>query len=359
MDDRLKLTLPKEDIEATAWEQIEAALELPFLKKLAIMPDVHAGYDLPIGGVALLDGYVWPGAVGFDQGCGLCHVNTDTYVDDLKLSLGEIEERLYSFIPVGFNSLDKPIKYDKKFPNKSKFAALHDAVRYKASTQLGTMGQNNHFCEVGVNEDGFIGITIHSGSRKAGYNIGDLYMRLTGGPVKIDSDIGSAFMADMNWALQFALDNRMRIMESMYKAMMLPFNKKNINIINENHNHAVITKDGVLHRKGATPADKDQIGIIPANMHDGVYITRGLGNEEFLSSASHGAGRKMSRGQAKRELDHDKFVNEMDGIRAPTDIKFIAEAKDAYKDINYVLAAQDGILVDIIDHFKPLIVIKG
>jgi len=358
MDSRLKLTLPQEDIEVTAWEQIERALELPYLNTLAIMRDVHAGYDLPIGGVALLDGYVWPGAVGFDQGCGLCHVNTGIYVDDLKLPLEEIEERLYNFIPVGFNSLEKPIKYDKKFPNKSKFATLHDSVRYKASTQLGTMGGNNHFCEVGVNGDGLVGITIHSGSRKAGYNIGDLYMRLTGGPVKIDSDIGRAFMADMNWALQFALDNRMRIMEQIYKAMMLPFNK-GVKVINENHNHAVITKEGVLHRKGATPADKNQMGIIPANMHDGVYITRGLGNDEFLSSASHGAGRKMSRGQAKRELDHDKFVAEMDGIRAPTDIEFIAEAKDAYKDIDYVLEGQDGILVDVVDHFKPLIVIKG
>ena len=357
MDNRLKLTLPKEDIEATAWEQIEAALELPFLEKLAIMPDVHTGYDLPIGGVALLDGYVWPGAVGYDIGCGMCHVNLNITLEDLKLPLSEIEERIYKFIPVGFNNLDNPIRSYKKFTNKSKFSALYDSVNNKASVQLGTLGSGNHFLQVGVNMDGVIGITIHSGSRRAGYNIGDFYMRMTGGPVLVNSDIGQAYIEDISWASCFALDNRMRMIEMCLKAMKISL--KDMNVINENHNHIEIHGDSVLHRKGATPAELGQDGIIPANMRDGVYVTKGLGNKEFLSSASHGAGRKMSRGQAKRELDCNKFTNDMDGIIAPTGKKFLDEAPDAYKDINYVLAAQDGILVDVVDHFKPLIVIKG
>jgi len=355
MDNRLKLTIPKDDIDSKAWDQIEAVLELPYLKKLAIMPDVHAGYDLPIGGVALLDGYIWPGAVGFDVGCGVCHINVGMVPKGLVSE--ELLHRLLKFIPVGFNTLDIPTTNFHKFPNRSKFAALRDAVTHKASIQMGTMGSNNHFIEFGVNSEGELGITIHSGSRKPGYLIGDFYTRMTGGPVALDSNIGKAYLADMNWALQFAFDNRMRMMDMCFKAMRIPFD--NNKVINESHNHAIVTNKGVLHRKGATPAIEGQLGIIPANMKDGVYITRGLGNDEFLNSASHGAGRKMSRSQARVKLDHEKFKKEMAGIIAPTGIEFIEESKDAYKDIDYVLEGQDGILVDIVDHFKPILVIKG
>ncbi len=139
-------------------------------------------------------------------------------------------------------------------------------------------------------------------------------------------------------------------------------------VINENHNHAVpyglkpgssINENLFLHRKGATPANKGQLGVIPGNMRDGVYVTKGLGNEEYLSSASHGAGRKMGRKKAKKTLDHNRFKQQMHGITCSTDKSILDEAPDAYKKIEDVLKMQVEIVVDIVDHIKPLINVKG
>lgn len=356
IDDRLKLTIPAEDIEAEAWEQIQEALKLPYLKQLAIMPDVHAGYDLPIGGVALLDGYIWPGAVGYDIGCGMCHVNTGHTLDELP-PLEGVYERILGMVPVGFSTNEKP-KFARKFPNASGFACLADAVRERSAMQVGTLGGGNHFIEVGVNGQGHVGITIHSGSRRPGWIIGDFYMRMTGGPVPLDSKLGQQYMIDMDWALDFALDNRAEMMAACLRAMELPTEYAG-GMVNENHNHAVATSEGVLHRKGATPAEVGQTGIIPANMRDGVWITRGLGNADFLFSASHGAGRTMSRAKAKKVVDRGKLYADMDGIITPNLGELVDEAPDAYKDIHGVIAAQDGLLVDVVDHFRPVIVVKG
>ncbi len=130
-------------------------------------------------------------------------------------------------------------------------------------------------------------------------------------------------------------------------------------MINENHNHAVVTDEGVLHRKGATPAELDQPGIIPANMKDGVYITRGLGNREYLSSASHGCGRRMGRNQAKKQLDLDNFRRQMKDVVSIADRSTLDEAPDAYKSIEEVLAMQEGIVIDVTDFVRPLINIKA
>lgn len=357
MDERLKLTIPAEEIEAGAWEQIEAALALPYLKTLAIMPDVHSGYDLPIGGVALLDGYIWPGAVGYDIGCGMCHVNTGAHIGGLNSAdLREVYERIRRLVPVGFATHDKPHDGFQKFRNASGFSCLQDAVRERASRQVGTLGGGNHFIEIGVNDQGTIGVTIHSGSRRSGWLIGEFYMLTTGGPVPLESEIGQRYLADMTWALQFALDNRAAMMRCCLEALGLG---SDLPMVNENHNHAVVTPDGVLHRKGATPAEVGQPGIIPANMRDGVWITRGLGNEDFLCSASHGAGRAMSRGQAKKLIDPTRFETEMGDIITPDLGGLVDEAAQAYKPIGQVLTAQDGLLVDIVDHFRPVVVVKG
>ena len=360
--EKLKLTIPESEIESGAMEQIHAALKLPFLKKLAIMPDVHQGYDFPIGAVALLDGYIWPGAVGYDIGCGMCFLNTRKNVEELfpnEESKKTFSELVYGIIPTGFEQQSYPVTYKDRFPGGSKYAALSDAVRHKAEMQWGTLGGGNHFIEIGVNLKQEVGITIHSGSRRPGWLIGDFYMRMTGEAVKIKSEIGQAYLKDMNWALNFALSNRMRMMKESLIALRIYREGLLSGVVSENHNHAVVTKDGVLHRKGATPAEKGQIGIIPANMRDGVWITSGLGNADFLNSASHGAGRIMSRSKAKKTLSHQSFIEQMEGIVAPTEGKFLDEAPEAYKQIGKVLSAQQDILIDCIDHFKPLIVIKG
>lgn len=360
-DNRLKLTIPENNIEIGALEQIVDALSYPYLKSLAIMPDVHSGYDLPIGGVALLDGYIWPGAVGYDIGCGMCHINTRRDVSEFP-DMVEVYNRIINQVPVGFSVHSVPISIPFKFPNASNYGVVNDAVVHKAAIQLGTLGGGNHFIEIGVNSENEVGITIHSGSRRAGWLIGDFYMRMTEGPVEITSEIGKAYLKDMQWALDFALENRKQMMIKCLISLGISKNEINIyldSMINENHNHAEITEDGVLHRKGATPAKKGQLGIIPANMRDGVWITEGLGNKEFLESASHGAGRIMSRGKARKVVDFDNFVKDMNGIVVPVLDSLIDEAPAAYKNINDVLDAQDGVLINIIDHFSPILVVKG
>lgn len=357
MIDVLRLTISPDKIESKAWEQISRALTLPSLKALAIMPDVHAGYDLPIGGVALLDGHIWPGAVGYDIGCGMCHIATGVRLERLP-GLHQVRQRLQESIPVGFASHESEKNGAEAFPNASGDKSLGQAVPAKAAAQLGTLGGGNHFVEFGVNSEGLVGITIHSGSRKAGHMIGEHYMQRSHGPIPVDSDIGHAYQADMQWALDFALANRAVMMERCLEAAGLP-KALMIKMINENHNHAEFLPEGVLHRKGATPAMKGQPGIIPANMADGVWITHGLGNEEFLWSASHGAGRTMSRKKAKKTLDQAEFEAKMEGIVADTAARFLDEAPGAYKPIDEVLAAQEGRLVEIIDHFKPVMVVKG
>jgi tRNA-splicing ligase RtcB (3'-phosphate/5'-hydroxy nucleic acid ligase) len=356
--DKLKLTLPWDEIEEGAQKQIKDTLRMPSLEMLAIMPDVHQGYDLPIGGVALLRDYIWPGATGYDIGCGMIHYNTKLPLDIFS-DMEVVYDRLADLIPVGFSKQKYPYELNTLFTNAAGDENLKSIVDNKAGWQLGTLGGGNHFIEIGVNDRDEVGITIHSGSRGAGWAIGDYYMKRCDGPIPVTSILGKAYVEDMKWALDYALDNRKLMMIQCCKALELrDFNY--LEWVNENHNHAEVNIDGtVLYRKGATPAEEGKLGIIPANMRDGVWITKGLGNEEFLCSASHGAGRKLSRTKARETVDTVEFFEDMIGVITPSLDKLTDESPHAYKDITDVLNRQDGLLVDVIDHFKPLLVLKG
>ncbi len=357
---KLKLTLPWDDIESGAQNQIKDALKLDCVKKLAIMPDVHKGYDLPIGSVALLDDHVWPGGVGYDIGCGMSHINTHLSYHQLfgEISREEILSRMMRMIPVGTNRLINPRKYDR-FRTASKYACLTEAVNNVMGYQLGTLGGGNHFIEIGVNSLDEVGITIHSGSRRAGWLIADFYMRQTGGPIHISESMGSAYIKDMKWASKYALFNRQEMMASTLNALGFGSNLDYYTFTNEHHNDIEFVDDGIIHRKGATPAYLNQTGIIPGNMCDGVYITKGLGNKEYMFSASHGAGRIKSRTQAKKDITQEMVVDNMKDIMYPFNLDLRDESREAYKSIHDVVAMQDGELITVMDHFKPSIVLKG
>ena len=359
---KLQSMIPWNEIERTAQVQIENVLELECLKTLAIMPDVHAGYDLPIGGVALLDGFISPSFVGYDIGCGMCAIDTGALPEELG-SLETIYNSILSTIPTGFKQHEKDQAYHRKFKSKALPHDLEQRINDKVQKQLGTLGGGNHFIEIGISSStGNVAITIHSGSRNVGHSIGGAYMKL-GRLFPVDSELGMAYKEDMDFALDWALTNRL----AMMRQVMVCLGITNANaldraiktLINENHNHASITDRGVLHRKGATPAKRGQLGIIPANMRDGVYITSGLGNKQFLESASHGCGRKMGRKVAKKILDYEEFKKGMDGIYCSTDKALLDEAPQAYKDIDYVKKAQEGVSVEFIAHIKPIINIKA
>lgn len=363
---KLRLTIPWESMELEAQQQIIRVLAMPELECLAVMPDVHAGYDLCIGGVALLRGAVSPSFVGYDIGCGMCHVNTGCTAGELKLERPRDREKCFSrlqeVVPAGLGKKARTAS-DFVFRSASGDKHLDKKVEPFIYEQLATLGSGNHFLEVGENAAGQVGVTIHSGSRRVGYDIASWYMR-KGRLLSLDTELGRAYVADMNWAMDFALENRRLMLAAALDVLGLKHNASKLlapgAMINENHNHAVPYGDGgMLHRKGATPAESGQLGVIPANQRDGVWITRGLGNELYLSSASHGAGRKLSRKAAAGKGSTAELAELMKGIVCRTDKHVLDEAPWAYKNIDDVLAAQNGILVDVIDHFKPMVVLKG
>jgi len=355
-------SIPRETIESEALLQIANIEELESLKEFAIMPDVHAGYDMPIGGVALLDNQISPSFVGYDIGCGVSHVNTRMIFDKSAKNFDELTEfvftEAYKRIPVGFNSLSKPVVYKSDFTSASGDEELTERVREKIATQYGTLGGGNHFIEIGLNDKKEIGITIHSGSRNAGHTVADYYMK-KGRIFNLDSELGQAYMSDMNYCLEFALENRKKMIDIMLSIFGLNITSFMPDFINKNHNHAIVTDTGVLHRKGAISAGKNEMGIIPGNMRDGVYIVKGLGNADFLNSASHGAGRAMSRGKAKKNINIEDFKQTMAGIKAKVDSETLDESPFAYKNFDDVIFAQAGKNIEIVDKFVPIINIKG
>jgi len=370
--EKLKTLIPLETLEWSAQEQIYNALKLDFLKKLVIMPDCHTGYLLPIGGVALLDNVISPEYVGFDQGCGMCCVVTDMDANDLGdwNKKVKIFEKIYKKIPIGVGQCREfAIEY-QQFKSASGDKDLNKQVNSKQYIQLGTLGAGNHFLEIGTNRQDKVVVTIHSGSRNPGHTIATYYINksknedkdLPNGFFRLDSAMGINFQMDLSFALDYALENRKIMMWSVLA--LLNFKPNEISkyldkMINENHNHAIVRKDGVLHRKGATPAEKDVLGVVPGTMKSGVYITKGLGNEEYLSSASHGAGRKFSRTQAKKSIELEKHKHWMKGIVAKVDKSTIDESHGAYKNLATVISSQEGIVIDVVDYIKPLINVKG
>jgi len=300
---------------------------------------------------------------------------------DNKKTREKILKRIMKEIPVGKGIRHEKTQPYKEFRSASGNKELDKKVNALIGVQLGTLGGGNHFIEIGRSrEHGCVGITIHSGSRRIGYDIADYYMReansadpdLRRGFLHLESETGRQYLADLKFAQQYALDNRTHMMKAVLHIVLgeykeagkdkrfdMRVKKYMAGMINENHNHAVVIPDGVLHRKGATPADEGQLGVIPANMKQGVWITEGLGNEEFLSSASHGAGRKMSRGAAKRKFDLDSHQRQMKGITCNVDNGTRDEDPRSYKDINRVMELQEEIVVRTIDHLTPLIVAKG
>lgn len=362
---KIKWLIPEEEVEQGALEQIYNVASLDMAKKMAIMPDVHQGYDMPIGGVVLLDNHISPSFVGYDIGCGMCYLDTGFPVEDVFPDEREkihIFDTIYDEIPMGVGGGHKSPQEYLDFKTASEDKKLQKIVDAKIISQLGSLGSGNHFIEIGKTEAGTVSITIHSGSRGAGWQTAKYYMKMSkdsNGILNLDSDLGQAYLEDMNFFLKYALANRSAIMKSILNIFGEDWNKFKDGMINKTHNHAEITEDGVLHRKGATSSYKDELGIIPGNMRDGAWVVRGLGNDEYLNSSSHGAGRIMSRTKAKQLTSMDKFIKSMDGIVAKIHKKTLDESPYAYKDIETVISRQEGVVIDVIDIAKPIINIKA
>ncbi len=371
------------EIEDGALKQAKNIANLPFVfKHIAIMPDSHQGYGMPIGGVMATKGVVIPNAVGVDIGCGMCAIRTNLErISKGKLLL--IKGMINDLIPVGFNHQEK--KQDEKLMPSLSYLGGFDSIimqQYESALgQIGTLGGGNHFIEIQKGSDGFIWIMIHSGSRNLGYKVAKHYNDLAKklneqwfssvvqnidlAFLPIDTMEARRYMKEMNFCVEFALANRLLMMERVRDSFIsvekyVEFD----NFINIAHNYARWenhVKNVIVHRKGATSAKKGELGVIPGSQGTKSYIVEGLGNKDSFMSCSHGAGRVMGRKQAQRELNLEMELKKMKEIGVLHNIKTemdLDEAAGAYKDIDIVMDNQKD-LVKILVELKPLLVIKG
>ncbi len=368
--------------EQDALDQARDVAALPFVfKHVCLMPDTHAGYGMPIGGVAACVDAVIPNAVGVDIGCGMSAVRSslrDISKEELKKILSAIRQR----VPLGFEHHKKAQKWDgfSRAPQVPVIERELDSAR----RQIGSLGGGNHFIEIQKGSDGFVWIMVHSGSRNFGYKIAKEYNQKAqrinarrfphlpqyhgeGGLAFLPNDCKEfdEYVQAMNFALEFAFRNRELMLEYAQQSFLDILSCEFGQIINIHHNYASFEEHFGqkvwVHRKGATAAYKDQIGIIPGSQGTVSYIVKGKGNPESFCSCSHGAGRVMSRHKARKVLDliaeQEKLQIQgiLHSIRSKNDLD---EASSAYKDIHLVMEEQKD-LVDPVIELKPLAVVKG
>lgn len=384
-DQKIPIKLWLDNIEDGALKQVINLANLPFaFKHIAVMPDAHQGYGMPIGGILATQNVIIPNAVGVDIGCGMCAVKTSlTEIDTptLKKIMGEIRKA----IPVGFGHHREKQDVNLMPQNMpSSDDAIVQQEYLNALTQIGTLGGGNHFIEIQKGNDGHIWIMIHSGSRNFGFKVAHYYNEKavelnerwkTVIPkeqelafLPMDEDIAQNYFKEMNYCVEFALASRKLMMDRIvmiFADVVKSWDHKGDSIINIAHNYATMEnhfgKNVMLHRKGATKATIDTVGIIPGSQGTSSYIVKGKGNIESFQSCSHGAGRRMGRKQAQRELNLEEEKKKLDdqgiihAIRGAGDLD---EASGAYKPIEEVIKNQED-LVEILVELKPLAVIKG
>lgn len=372
------------DIEETALEQAKNLANLQFTyRHVALMPDCHAGYGMPIGGVLATKDVVIPNAVGVDIGCGMCATKTSLEklpIDKVRKIVNEIRKA----IPVGFKH-HKQKQEISLMPDTSNI--VQDGVVSKefqnAREQIGTLGGGNHFIEIQKGSDGYIWIMVHSGSRNIGKQVAEYYNKqakqinkkmeaelpkgfdLAYLPMGID--IARQYWSDMNYCVDFAFANRKLMIDRISGIFQDIFKTKfqQLDFINIAHNYAIqenhFGTKVIVHRKGATSAKKGERGIIPGSQGTNSYLVTGKGNPESFMSCSHGAGRKMGRKQAQRTLDLEKeisFLSKRGIVHQMRSVRDLDEAPGAYKNIRTVMKNQSD-LVDIQIELSPLAVIKG
>ena len=385
--EKIPIKLWLDDIEEGALGQARNIANFPHAHQhVAIMPDAHQGYGMPIGGVLATRGVIIPNAVGVDIGCGMCAVKTaltEVTRDQLKNVMQSIRDQ----VPLGMTRHKKP--QDKSYMPDLPMGPICKRELGNALKQVGTLGGGNHFIELQRGSDGHIWLMIHSGSRNLGYTVASYYNKLAikenrkkrdGIPkqwqlayFKLSSAAGREYLKEMTYCVAFALANRRLMMDRLMEivAETIPGSSGRLSsgdfsrMINIAHNYAALEhhfgEDVYVHRKGATSARKGEDGIIPGSQGTKSYIVRGLGCKDSFSSCSHGAGRVMSRSQARKVLNLQTEMERLDRlgvIHAIRHVKDLDEASSAYKDIDLVMENQKD-LVEVVTELTPLAVVKG
>jgi tRNA-splicing ligase RtcB len=391
-----------DQVDEGCLQQVINLSNLPFIHKWpALMPDCHQGYGMPIGGVLAADEAIIPNAVGVDIGCGVCFVQTDVSAEiSHKDTAGQgkliqaIIGQILRTVPTGFEHHKKKRQCTvldwaaDQFPKEHLVQQLVPELD-SGYYQVGTLGGGNHFIEIQEDEDGLVGLMVHSGSRNFGYKVCNYFNKLAKGlnikwksPVPaaydlayfpVDSEEGQQYISWMQLAQDFARENRSQIMDQV-QIIFSDYLNKHAGIqdvkfdkpINCHHNYASFeqhyAKDVWVHRKGAIRARKGEMGIIPGAMGNYSYIVEGLGNPESFHSCSHGAGRVYSRKKAKKTFPVQQVMDDLNrlgvtlGKRRKGDVA--EECRMVYKDIDFVLSQQLD-LVRPVKKLKTIGVVKG
>jgi tRNA-splicing ligase RtcB len=393
----------KPDIEDSALQQVKNLARLPFIASngVALMPDVHAGIGSTVGSVIATDKAVIPAAVGVDIGCGMNAVRLSLKADQLPDNLKAIFDQIMRDVPTGMNGhqessrqyieninlLPRPTQLAKKAlsavgARKSSTNEGTDFVTSwgKAASQLGSLGGGNHFIELCIDENQDVWVMLHSGSRGIGNQIGThfierakrnmekFFVQLPDADLAYfpeDTDDFNEYVEAVNWAQEFAFANRARMMDFVLAAL-----KRHIPIeftitqeaINCHHNYVVkenhFGRNLWVTRKGAIRAREGDLGIIPGSMGDRSYIVRGKGNLESYCSCSHGAGRIMSRTEAKKRFSLTDLIAQTEGVMIKQDAGLVDEIPGAYKRIDEVMENQKD-LVEVVHTLKQVLNVKG
>ena len=388
-------------VEDPALQQLRNLSSMPFMHHhVAAMPDVHWGMGATVGSVIATKGAIIPAAVGVDIGCGMMAVRTSLVASDLPDNLHAVRTSIEVAVPHGRTNNGKPGDDGawKEVPPESMraFQPMEAAINslierhpkllktgsigQRALAHLGTLGTGNHFIEVCLDEQQRVWIMLHSGSRGIGNAIGSYFIEIAKADMRKwfvnlpDEDLAylpegtdhfDDYVEGVHWAQEYALANRkvmmVRVLNALWVALCKPFEAE-IEVVNCHHNY--VAKENHfganvwLTRKGAVRAREGDFGIIPGSMGARSYIVRGKGNPESFNTCSHGAGRAMSRGEAKRRFtvaDHEAATI---GVECRKDADVIDETPSAYKDIDAVMAAQND-LVEIVHTLKQVVCVKG
>jgi tRNA-splicing ligase RtcB (3'-phosphate/5'-hydroxy nucleic acid ligase) len=384
--ERIPVKMWLSEVEEGALAQARNLANLPFaFHHIALMPDCHQGFGMPIGAVLATKDVIIPNAVGVDIGCGMCAVRTSLTEPLPQVELKRLLSAIRAEIPLGFKR-HKTARDASLMPDSSGTSTEMPVVEreYKSALhQLGTLGGGNHFIEMQEGDDRHIWIMVHSGSRNIGKQVADYYNRMAvnlnarwNSPVPrsyqlaylpLDSEEGQQYVNEMNYCIRFALANRKWMMERIVH-ILSSFVRGSFQtdpMINIAHNYAIQERhfgtDVMIHRKGATHAGKETLGIIPGSQGTNSYIVRGKGNADSFSSCSHGAGRVMGRKEAIRSLDLQTELRKLEQkgvLHALRNRGDLEEASGAYKDIGEVMRNQSD-LVQVLVELRPLAVIKG
>ncbi|MEU4484224.1 RtcB family protein [Streptomyces purpurascens] len=376
-------------VEGGALQQLQNVATLPWIKGLAVMPDVHYGKGATVGSVIAMQGAVCPAAVGVDIGCGMSAVKTSLTANDLPGDLSRLRSRIEQVIPVGRGMHDSAVDPGRLHGFGTagwedfwgRFDGVAEAVKFRAeraTKQMGTLGGGNHYIELLFDSEDSVWLTLHSGSRNIGKELAEHHIgvaqKLPHNQGLVDRDLAvfvadtpqmAAYRNDLFWAQEYAKYNRSIMMALLKDVVRKEFKKAKPAFepeISCHHNYVAEERyegmDLLVTRKGAIRAGSGEYGIIPGSMGASSYIVKGLGNDKAFNSASHGAGRRMSRNAAKRRFTVRDLEEQTRGVECRKDSGVLDEIPGAYKNIDQVMDQQRD-LVQVVAKLKQFICVKG